>query len=84
MNPSDIKKGHVPCLLWHYIGTESVSPYRLTDNSLFKALTTTEMKVRNITVQHVIAVLVASQAINRMMGQSDKKGMYILLPKTGA
>ena len=82
LSDEEVRNGKVACRLWQYIGITTVAPIHITDSSLLRALTgSIKPSERNLAVSHVISVLIASQAINKMMGKPERAGMYLGLLK---
>ena len=74
--PGEIRRGNVPYMLFHYIGMDTIASGIVTSLSIARAQCIKDPAMRRLTHDRVMSVLIASQAINRMMGNSPTDGMF--------
>lgn len=74
--PNEIKRGNVAWLPFHYLGFDVVAGGIVTHMSIAKAQLLKDPAMRRLTHDRVMSVLVACQAINRMMGKEPAEGMH--------
>lgn len=71
-----IRRGHVPWVRFRYVGFDVVTDRKITHATPGELAPVQDVAARKLAIDRAVSVLVACQAINRMMGKHPNTGMY--------